>query len=397
MLDGAALDEPPPRLEVREDGLVRLLDVETLEVGNLVSEAAVVVDGAGHRLPLDNHAVLQADPVIVLAKGGGLVNDAGAAVVGHVGVGEHAVGHLCFFLDEVGEEGLVLGALEVRPLALLLDLVVGLLLEDLREARLAHDVARVRLLVAHVDIVEGGVHAKSEVRGERPRRRRPGDERGGGVGAHDRECDDALGVRHVLVVLSRLKVGEGGAAGRRVGHHLVAPVDEVLVKELLADPPDALHVVEVERLVIVLHVDPPRHPPHNALPLVGVAHHHAAALCIVCLDRHLEDVVARLDPQLLVNLVLNGKPVTVPAPLALHAVAVHVGVASHDVLDRPRQDVAIVRHARRKWGAVVKGVDRSVLIARHPEGFLEAVLLVPVLEHLLLRLGKLDVLRNILN
>lgn len=192
--------------------------------------------------------------------------------------------------------------------------------------------------------------------------------------------------------LFRGRGGSGLPRARSVGlvrdggeiAHLVSAVDEVLLKQLFAHPPDALHIVDVERLVVILHVDPPAdaqkcplsqttktkdvagplsgatprntgdeakeaeeqgrigagrregsqpcHPPHDALPLVRVPHDDGAALCVVRLDPHGHDVVPALDPELLVNLKLDREAVAVPPPLALDAEPVHVCVARDDVL-----------------------------------------------------------------
>mmetsp|Transcript_64713 Transcript_64713/g.159263 ORF Transcript_64713/g.159263 Transcript_64713/m.159263 type:complete len:207 (+) Transcript_64713:2646-3266(+) len=206
MLDGARLEEPPRGLDVREDGLVSLLHVLSLEVRHDLGEAPIIIDGARHRLPLLDHARVKAHPVIVLSEGGRLVHNARAAVVGDVPINEHAVGHLALQLGEVVEEGGVLGALKVLALDRRDELVVGLLLEHLRDARLRADVAHTRLGILDRHVLEIGVHTQRQVGGEGPGGGGPRHEVDGRIGADDREGDDALRVRHVLVVLASLEV-----------------------------------------------------------------------------------------------------------------------------------------------------------------------------------------------
>mmetsp|Transcript_48993 Transcript_48993/g.122469 ORF Transcript_48993/g.122469 Transcript_48993/m.122469 type:complete len:409 (+) Transcript_48993:2359-3585(+) len=397
MLDGTTLDEAARRLEVCEDGLVSFLHVHPLKVRNLLSEPSVLINRARHSFALGNDTRLEADAVIVLSKSRCLMNNASATIVRDISIKQHPVGSVLLLFNKVGEERLILEALEIRSLALLLNDIVCLLFVQLRDARLANDVPSLCLLVLDVAIVQGRVNAESQVAREGPGSGGPCDKRDGGISTNHRKCNDALGVRNILVVLTSLEVGQRGGASRRVGHDLVPPIDEILLKELLANPPDTLHVVEVKGLVVILHIDPPSHPPDDSFPLISIPHHNGSALSIVGLDAHLENVISRLDTKLLINLILYWKAVTVPPPLALHTIAIHVGVASHHILDRSRQNVAVVRHARCEGRAVVERIDRPVLISRHPQRLLKGIRLVPVLQYLLLRLGKLDVLRHVLH
>ena len=52
MLDRAALNKASGWLQVSQDGLIRLLNMHTLEVGHLVGEATVLINGAGDGFPL---------------------------------------------------------------------------------------------------------------------------------------------------------------------------------------------------------------------------------------------------------------------------------------------------------------------------------------------------------
>jgi hypothetical protein len=116
-------------------------------------------------------------------------------------------------------------------------------------------------LVLDLNVQEVGVDAEGEVRGEGPRSGRPRQQRRALEAAaardgHDGKVDDDGRVVDLLVVEVRLEVAERRAAGHAVGHHLVALVDELLLVELLEDPPHGLHEGLVHGLVVVLKVDP---------------------------------------------------------------------------------------------------------------------------------------------
>lgn len=57
-----------------------------------------------------------------------------------------------------------------------------------------------------------------------------------------------------------------------------------------------------------------------------------AQYLVILLDSHLQHIVPALDAQFLIDLVFDGQPVTVPAPLALHVETVHVSIPSHTIL-----------------------------------------------------------------
>ena len=95
---------------------------------------------------------------------------------------------------------------------------------------------------------------------------------------------------------------------------------------------------------------------------------------------------AYLDAEHFVPLELDGHAVRVPAEVARHVEAGLVGEARPHVLDRARQDVAVVRRARRERRAIVEAVLRLAL--RLAQLVLEGVHFVPELHGLLLELGE---------
>lgn len=140
------------------------------------------------------------------------------------------------------------------------------------------------------------------------------------------------GVVDLLVILTSLKVGQRREQASRVRHDFETAIDEALIKELLERPPHALHEAKVERLVVVIKVDPAAHTLDGLAPLGRVAHDDRAALGVVLVDAHAKHVRARLDAELLVDLVLNWHAVRVPAETARYVEARDVRVARDDVL-----------------------------------------------------------------
>ena len=68
MLDSALLHEPPHALKLREDLLIRILDVLPHEVRHLVRESPIVINRARNAFALCDNALLEAHAVVVLAK-----------------------------------------------------------------------------------------------------------------------------------------------------------------------------------------------------------------------------------------------------------------------------------------------------------------------------------------
>ena len=269
-----------------------------------------------------------------------------------------------------------------------------------REAALGHDPERARGDVLDVDVLHLRVHAEGEVARKRPRGGRPREERGALGEALGRcvlagETDDDGRVADVLVVLPRLEVADRRVARRGVRHDLETTVHEVLLVDRLEHPPHALHVPRLHRLVVVLEVDPAPHAPDRLLPLLAVPRHDAPALRVVRRDPHLHHVVLPRDPQLLVDLVLHRETVAVPPEAPLHVVARLVRVPRHHVLNRPRQDVTVVRRPRGEGRPVVEVVLRLTL--RQLQRRLERVDLLPVRHHLLLLGGERDSVRDLVH
>ena len=342
--------------------------MQALDLRNLVGEYTVRVHRTRQILALLDDLVRETDAVIVLSECRSLVDDTCAGIVCHVRIRQYAEVLLAALaVGEVPEHGLVLLAHQLAPLKGRLDLerlggLLGrplLLLRhfgiDLGQPSLREDVPRPGLLVEDPDVLHRGMHAQRDVAGQRPRGRRPRHEAHALLVPQGEAHHDGR-IAHVLVVQARLEVAEGGAARRAERHDLVTLVHEVLVEQLLEDPPDALHERRVHRLVVVLEVDPPPQSIDGPLPLLGVPRDDAAARLVVLVDSHLQHLIAVRDVELLVDLVLDGEAVAVPPRAALDVVPGLAGVARHDVLDGPGEDVAVVGQTGGERRAVVEGV-----------------------------------------
>mmetsp|Transcript_39804 Transcript_39804/g.84839 ORF Transcript_39804/g.84839 Transcript_39804/m.84839 type:complete len:1014 (+) Transcript_39804:710-3751(+) len=394
-------DQPAPLLDELDERVVALLDVQPLHFGNRVGEHAVGIDGAGQVLPLLDDAVGEADAVIVLTEGRGLVDDARAGVVGDVGVRQDAkVLVRPLRGGEVVEEGSVPFPHQVAALVgglygvelvghLGLPLLLAHLGIQLCQPRLGEDIPPVRLLVQDLDVLHRGMDAQGDVAGERPRRRRPGHEAHPLVVLHG-EAHHHGRVAHVLVIESRLEIAQRRPARRAEGHDLVSLVHQILLEEFLEHPPHALHERGVHRLVVVLEVHPPSQPGHGPLPLLGVPGDDAPARLIVLVHAHLQDLIAVCDVELLVYLVLHREAVAVPPGPAGDVVTCLARVAGDDVLDGPREDVAVVGEAGGEGRAVIEGVFLVAPLHAQRVLLLERLLHRPLGADLLLRLGEVE-------
>ena len=189
---------------------------------------------------------------------------------------------------------------------------------------------------------------------QRPRRRGPGQQPLPGL---ELEAD---GDRRVLaldvdvVVHPQLMVGQRSLAAPAVRQHLEALVDQALVPQLLERPHDAFHVGHVERLVVVVEIDPAGLPGDVVAPLAGVAQYRVAARLVEPLEPHRDDLGLAGDAQDALGFDLGRQAVTVPAEPALHPAALHRAEARHDVLDVAGDQVPVVRQAVGKRRPVIE-------------------------------------------
>ena len=196
-------------------------------------------------------------------------------------------------------------------------------------------------------------HRERQVRRQRPRCRRPGQDPLAGL---EFEADRERRVLAIAVgvVQSCLGVAQRCLATPAVREHPEPLVDEALVPEGLERPHDALHVGQVERLVVVVEVDPASLAGDVLAPVVGVLEHARPAGLVELVDAERGDLRMAGDAELLFGLDLGRQTVAVPAEPALDAPAAHRLVARHRVLDEAGQQVAVVRQSVGERRAVVE-------------------------------------------
>mmetsp|Transcript_96819 Transcript_96819/g.269232 ORF Transcript_96819/g.269232 Transcript_96819/m.269232 type:complete len:305 (+) Transcript_96819:2331-3245(+) len=282
------------------DVLVSGLHMLTLEVHNVVREAAVVVHRAHEPGPvLQDNPRAQADSVIVLAKSRGLVHNACARLRGNIAVAHHMPGLLSDDLAfEVVEEGQVGRPDQLGSPDLLEELEVrlGVLLDrraDPLPPVLADDPHHSVLLLLHAQVCERGIHAQCNVGGQSPGRGRPR-KQVAVLFVRNLKLNNDGWVGDLLVVLRHLEVGERSATCRAVRHDAEGPIDQPLGVELLEDPPATLHEGQIHGLVVIVKVNPAAEPLHNLTPLLGVSLDNGPALLVVLVDAHLQDIGAPL-------------------------------------------------------------------------------------------------------
>jgi len=357
MLERHRHDQHTGPTEMLDDLRVGVPDGQPGEVGDLGDEAAVVVHGV-----VDLEANLAPQLVVLLAMAGSDVNEARAGVHGHE-VRGHDDG---VALDPrmTADRSFEVGAGQrqrhrLRPAA------DALKAHERLGERAGHDQ---RLTVQlHRRVGLSGVHGDRQVGRERPGGRRPDDKRsppatqglrqGGSRGLHG-ELHVHRGRRLVFVL--HLGLGQ-----RRLAVH--APVNglEPLVHE--AAPHKASEFPGDRRLVGGLHRDVRVLPvPEHAQPLEllaldvdelgGVVAAATEFLHGVHGGAHVH--LGRVEPELLVHLVLDREPMAVPAGHVHRVVAEH-GARLHDEI---LQDLV----ERRAHVDVAVGVGRAVV--EDPEG-----------------------------
>ena len=186
--------------------------------------------------------------------------------------------------------------------------------------------------------------------------------------------------------------GQRGSAARAVRYDLEALVQELLLEDLLQCPPLGLDVVIVVGNVRVLHVCP-------EADLVGEVLPHALILPDVFLtvidkrrDTVVLDLILTVDADLLLDLELDRKTVSIPAGLTWYHRTLHRVESRNHVLERARLDMADVRLTIRRRRTIIENVGWVTLVLL--DGLLEDMILSPELLDLALALYKVHVCIN---
>ena len=147
---------------------------------------------------------------------------------------------------------------------------------------------------------------------------------------------------------------------------------------------------EVERLVVVVEVDPAGLTGDVVTPLVGELEHARTAGVVELVDAERGDRRMARDAELLFDLDLRGQAVAVPSEPTLDPPSLHRLVARHRVLDEAGQQVAVVRQSVGERRAVV---EHELVVAVRPgvtllDRALERRLLAPDREDVVFQGGK---------
>ena len=270
-----------------------------------------------------------------------------------------------------------------------------------------------------VQVVHAVLHVwrdgERKVGRKRPRCGRPREQTLAGL---QQEADSERRVLHHLVgvIHARLRVGQRGFERPRIRQHAEPFVDETLVPQRLERPHDALHVRKIERLVVVVEVNPSRLSRDVFTPLARVLQHRSAAVVVELVDAEVGDGLAARDAELSLSFGLGGQTVAVPPETALDALAAHRAVAGYGVFDETRQQVAVVRKTVGKRRAVVKDelavgavrASSAATLARFAfasltaalsrvlvNGGFEGAVALPICEYLLFDLGQVRLGRDV--
>ena len=334
----------PTTFELVVDRPVGLAHVLALEPRDLVSELAVGSDRVEGRQP-----VFARHLAVDLAESRRLMDEPGT-VVGRDVFGEHDVtGVHTLGQRRVVERSFVVHALEVGAL---------------QRRRRLHALAKDRFHEVGRDdhTVDDGVgdrrvHGDRDIGQERPgRRRRDREVRGalepavrGGVRdakSHERALVHLVGVH---LGLAQFVTRQRRATARAVRDDLQILVQQSLVEELLEVPPHRLHVGGVKRVVRVLHVGPVADALGETLELPDVREDRFATESRELFDADLfDDRFLPRDPQLLLDLHLDGQAVRVPAGATRHVSTLHGLVTAEEVLVDPRPHVVKPRFPVRR-------------------------------------------------
>jgi len=152
------------------------------------------------------------------------------------------------------------------------------------------------------------------------------------VGQSRGSCTGRIG--NVLVILPGFKITQWRGAARRIRHNLESTVDQPLVKKLFENPPHGLHKRRIQRLVIMIKVNPSSHTFNCFSPFVGITHDNRPTFRIVFGDSHFHDVIFACDAETAVDFVFDGETVGVPAEATFYGITIDVCKAGYCVLRR---------------------------------------------------------------
>ena len=259
---------------------------------------------------------------------------------------------------------------------------------------------RIRIVGPHPYVMDTGTDSQRGIRRQRPRCGRPGHEIEVAlhpveqlfalIVANHFELCGASGILHIAVTprLVQLVVAEARPGRRRIGLDRIAFVEQSFFIKLAQQVPQRLDVFVVVGDIGILHVDPVPHLAREALPLVGIGHHLAAAGIVVLFDRDFRPDILFGDSEFLLDAQFHGQAVGIPASLAVHKETALRLVTADNILDRAGHHVVDARTAVGRGRPLVKH-ERGVSLARG-YAFAERILSVPLFQNLLCDPGQVQ-------
>ena len=240
-------------------------------------------------------------------------------------------------------------------------------------------------VVIDLDIIDFRPHGESHIAGQSPGGGGPGED----VGiffVQQFETDGDGGIDHIHIALIRFEVGERRTAACAVGEDLVTFVDQVLVPQLLEDPPDGFHVFHVHGAVSVLEVDPAAHTLDDGLPLGSITENDPAAGFVELVNTVFFDLFFSVQMEIFFHFVLDRQTVAVPAEGAFAIFSEHGLVTGNDIFDRACEKVPVVGQTGGERRTIVKDVFRIAFAVL--KGFFKCAVLLPELERGFFDLGE---------
>ena len=296
MDDRAGLDDQPATFEILDDGPSDVVAREAAEA-ELGKHAAGLVERREDREIVDPRQL-----EVLGARPGRDVHDAGALVERHVVPRDHAVDDPLLRRDVV-ERALVLQTDELATE------------RRAHERRIGLPRDRPPLAVLGQAVVSGRIDGRCHVRGQRPRRRRPDDERLA-LAPLEREPDVQRRMLE-LPVLPRedLVLRDGRTAAGAPHSRAMALVQPAAPVHLGKEPPDVLDVRVGERVVVAV----PVHPHAEALGLLGDHLRELRDALATAIGELREavflDLALRVQPQRLLDLDLDPQTLAVESVL----------------------------------------------------------------------------------
>ena len=174
--------------------------------------------------------------------------------------------------------------------------------------------------------------------------------------------------------------GKAGHAAGAVGSAAPIFVKQALFPELLEDPPAGFDVIVLQGDIGVFHIHPETDAVGHHFPVFDIAKDAFPAVAVEFGNAVFLDVAFGGKAEFLLNGHFHGQAVGVPAALAGDAAAFHRAVATDDVFKDAGQDVVnagaavgggrpLVHHKERGVGAFVHGAAEDVAIFPVLEGF----------------------------